>query len=111
LGQETIPSEDELKKYLEELRSRRIKTKFFLVKILVDLGMGWHSLKEIRKSAVERGVSVSHLIENLIELSRRSNFLETDFKEKRYPRLSSFKIRDEAFPMLRNIACVNTAKM
>ena len=103
LGQHIILSEDELKKYLEELKSSRIKTKFFLVKILVDLGMGWHSLDEIRKSAMERGVSVSHLFENLLEICHGSDFLETDFKEKYYPRLTSFKIKDEAFPLLRNI--------
>ena len=85
---------------MEELKSRRYKTKFFLVKILIELGMGWHSFKEIRKSVKEREVSVSHLFGNLIELCRRSNFVESDVKEKYYPRLSSFKIKDEAFLLL-----------
>ncbi len=100
---DSIQSEYELKKYLDELRSRQHKTKFLIVKILIELGTGWHSLKEIRKSALERGVSVSHLFENLLETCHRSSFLETDFKEKYYPRLTSFKIKDEAFPLLRKI--------
>jgi len=95
--------ENELKKYLEELRSRQHKTKFFLVKILIDLGMGWHSFKEIRKIAEDHGVLVSHLFDNLVELCRTSNFLESDFKEKYYPRLSSFKVKDEVFPLLKNV--------
>jgi len=103
LNPDSIPSENELKKYLEELRLRPIKTKFFLVKVLVEMGIGWHLLKEIKNRAEECGVSVSHLIENLLEISHTSDFLETDFKEKYYPRLTSFKIKDEAFPLLKNI--------
>jgi len=74
------------------LKSRRPKTKFLIVKVLVELGMGWHSFKDIRKSAMEHGVSVSHLFENLIELYRKSVFLESDFKKKYYPNIE--KLRD-----------------
>jgi len=95
--------ENELKVYLRELESRRYKTKFFLVKLLIELGTGWHSFKEIKKSAIEHEVTMSHLDDNLLELCYDSNFLETDFKEKHHLRLTSFKIRDEAFPLLRNI--------
>ena len=103
LSQDSIPNENELKKYLEELRSRQYKTKFFLVQILIDLDKGWHSFKEIRKVAKERGLPMSHLFDNLVELYRKSNFLETDYKEKYYPRLTSFKIKDEGFPLLKNV--------
>ena len=103
LGRDSISNENELKVYLRELESRRYKTKFFLVKLLIELGTGWHSFKEIKKLAIERGVTISHLDDNLLELCYGSNFLETDFKEKHHLRLTSFKIRDEAFSLLRNI--------
>lgn len=98
-----IPNRSELEKYLEELESRRVKTKFFLVKILIDLGLRWHSFEEIRKIAKERELPMSHLFSNLIELYRKSGFLETDYREKYYPRLTSFKIKDEIFPLLKDI--------
>ena len=103
LVRNSIPNKSELKKYLEELESRRHKTKFFLVKILIDLGLGWHSFKEIRKIAKERELPMSHVFSNLIELYRKSGFLETDYKEKYYPRLTSFKIKDETFLLLKDI--------
>jgi len=105
LEQDSIQSQYEIEKHLEELKSRQYKTKLFLVRILIDLGLGWHSLEEIRKKAVERGIPVSHLFSNLIELYRASGFLETDFKEKYYPRLSSFKIKDAIFQSLKDTLC------
>lgn len=98
-----VLNEIELRKYINKLKSRRPNTKFCLVKILVEMGKGWHLLKAIRESAVRSGVSVSHLFENLIELCRQSDFLESDFREKYYPRLSSFRIPNAWFPLLRKI--------
>jgi len=100
---DAVPNEIELRKYLNELKLRRPNTKFRLVKILIEMGKGWHSLKAVRESAVRSGVSVSHLFENLIELCRKSDFLESDFREKYYPRLSSFRIRNAWFPLLSKI--------
>jgi len=100
---DAVPNETKLRNYLNELKSRKPNTKFRLVHILVEMGKGWHSFKAIRESGAGCGVSVSHLLDNLLELCRKSDFLESDFREKYYPRLSSFRIINARLPLLRKI--------
>lgn len=83
---------------IEELRERKPNTKYQLIKCLLNLGRGWHSYEEIKEQTEYPGL-YSHLFDNLIELTRLS-FLESDFKQKKKPRLTSFRIVPEAFDEL-----------
>jgi hypothetical protein len=87
---------------LTKLKKRKPNTKYQLVNVLVELGDNWHILDEIRTSAEGKEIATSHLFENLLELSRLS-FIETDFKKKRTPKLSSFKISSLAYPELQKM--------
>jgi hypothetical protein len=101
MAKQTAPDNGSLKEFLDELRNRRPDTKYRLLELLVEMGDTWHLVTEITKSAMDKRIAVSHLFENLIELSRISGFVETDFREKKYPRFSSFRVGSSVFPTLR----------
>ncbi len=92
--------EKQLQNFLATLKSRRPNTKYQLLKLLVEMGKGWHSFADIKEYAEEKKIGTHHLDENLIELSRISGFLKTDIKEKKFPRLTSFEIDSSIFPVL-----------
>lgn len=101
MAKQTAQDNGSLKEFLNELGNRRPDTKYRLLELLVEMGDTWHLVRDIKKSAVDERIATSHLFENLIELSRISGFVETDFKEKKYPRLSSFRVASPVFPILR----------
>jgi hypothetical protein len=87
----TAPNEQDIRDLLAKLKTRRPDTKFRLLKMLSSMDEGWHSLGEISESAAKSGIVASHLFESLIELCRTS-LIESDWKGKRYPRLTNFRV-------------------
>jgi len=101
MAKRTAQDNRALKEFLNKLRNRRPDTKYRLLELLVEMGDTWRLVRDITKSAMDKRIAVPHLFENLIELSRISRFVETDFKEKKYPRFSSFSVTSSVFPTLR----------
>lgn len=96
-------TEERIRDFLNELKKRRPDTKLRLLRTMVKMGPGWHSLKEISESAIEGGVKIPHIWENMIELSRMSGFMKSDYAEKRFPRFAGFRVEDNCLPLIEKV--------
>jgi len=103
LNPTTVPNEEAIRGLLSDLITRKSETKFRVLKTLSAMDERWHSLKEISESAAKIGVGTAHLFENLVELTRTSNLIESDYVEKRFPRLTNFRIFPHSVSLLRRI--------
>jgi hypothetical protein len=92
--------EDSIKNTIFELKNRRSNTKFRILEILVEMGDGWHSYLEIEQAASNRQIGLHHLFDNLIEMSRATGLIETDYKDKRS--LARFMIKPSEYTVLKH---------